>query len=123
MGLAQQVIEDIKQITANLNDWGIPIQLIAPTKEIANIVGLHTKHHLSLSPEGIPMNSKNASIAISEGNIPVGYPFRNTNGEVRLKGHKCNVVDSTGIIKNYIIREWFPDESVGLIVCILGDFE
>jgi hypothetical protein len=68
------------------------------------------------------VNTKNAHIAISEKFLSdASYPYRNLSGEVSLKNHRIAVADSTGLVKNYVIREIFPDETIGLIVCILGD--
>jgi len=70
------------------------------------------------------VNTKNAHISFSEQQlIDALYPYRNTGDEVALFNHKIDVKDSTGNIKNYVIREWFPDETIGVILCILGDFE
>lgn len=124
MSLVSRAKEDIQKITSNLNEWGVDLVLLpigSNTQYPAK--GVHTKHHLGLTSEGIPANVKTASVAISEANFPVDYPIRDANGEVKLKGHRCYVNDSTGIQKKYIIREWFPDEMIGLIVLILGDFE
>jgi len=69
------------------------------------------------------MNVKNAHISFSEALLTdVSYPVRNINGEVQLRGHKITTKDSTGVDKNYIITENFPDETIGMIVCILGDY-
>jgi hypothetical protein len=36
--------------------------------------------------------------------------------------HLVNVKDSTGNLRNYVIMENFPDETLGMITCILGDY-
>jgi hypothetical protein len=41
---------------------------------------------------------------------------------VALQGHKVAVADSTGVVKNYVVREQYPDETIGLIVLILGTY-
>jgi len=53
----------------------------------------------------------------------LGYVTRDANNECNLKDDKVSVVDSTGVVCSYIIGEIFPDESVGLVVCFLRDFE
>tara|TARA_R110000851_G_scaffold173886_2_gene320158 strand:+ start:23 stop:406 length:384 start_codon:yes stop_codon:yes gene_type:complete len=86
--------------------------------------GLAGKHWINFDSDGVPINSKNAHICIDEDVLTLNnYPFRNSDGDVSLKGHKVNVKDSSGTLKNYIIKEWFPDETLGLIVCILGDYD
>lgn len=124
MGLIEQAKADIQQITSNPDEWGVQITLAAPTSETCVITGLHTKHHLGINSDGQRANSKTASISFSEQLlVDAGYPVRNSAGEVSLRNHKVSVKDSTGISKEYHINEWFPDEAIGLIVCILIDFE
>lgn len=124
MGLTDTINEDIQQITSDLDGFGVSIKLTAPNDTIIDIVGLTSKHHLGYDTDGNQVNTKNAHISFSEKFlIDASYPLRNASGEVDLKGHLADVKDSTGVVKKYIIREWFPDETIGLIVCILGDYE
>ena len=125
MGLIEQAQQDLIDITTDLNGFGLSIILTAPNLQVVNIVGIHHKHHLGIDTDGNAVNSKKSHCAISEKSILTAnslYPIRNANGEVNLRGHKLSVIDSTQIVKNYIIKEWFPDESLGLIVVILGDY-
>lgn len=121
MGLIDQAKADIQQITSDLNGFGVSMTLLHPDGSTITIVGLHTKHHTSIDTDGNPINGKNAHIGFSEG-LLVGYNVRNANGEVSLKGHVVTVNDSTETPKSYVIREWFPDETIGYISCILGDY-
>ena len=123
MGLLDDIREDIRDITTSEESGGVELTLEAPTGEIAVIFGYHSKHHLGVDPEtGKQVNTKNAHCSFSEIVLTeLAYPVR-VNGEVSLKGHKVTAKDSSGIDYQYIIREWFPDETVGLIVCILHDF-
>jgi hypothetical protein len=120
--LLDQAREDIKQITSNLNDFAIPATFTAPTAETKDINVIHSKHHTSIDTDGRRVNSKNASLSFSE-SLMVGYPVRDNKGEVNLKGHLVQVPDSTGVVKTYSINQWYPDETLGLIVCIIGDYE
>jgi hypothetical protein len=124
MGLLAQAKKDIEQITSNLNGWAAVLRFTSPTNEEVTINGLHTKHWTQNDPDtGRVINSKNAHISFSEQwMIDAGYQIRSASGEVYLSGHKVHVSDSTGFEKDYIIREWYPDETIGLIVCILGDY-
>jgi hypothetical protein len=124
MSLIAQAKADIEQITGNTDEFGVSISFTSPASDTATVVGLATKHHLTISPEGTPMNGKNAHISVSESKlVDAGYPVRNANGEVDLKRHRVTWKDSTGNVRNYVINQWFPDETVGLIVCILGDYK
>jgi len=123
MGLIDQAKRDIEQITSNLTEFGVQLTLIAPSGAVAGVNGIHAKHHTGFDAEGFPVNSKIASVAISEQFLTdQNYPTR-INGEVNLRKHKVKAKDSTGVEYTYVIREFFPDETIGLIVCILGDYE
>lgn len=125
MGLIAQIKNDIELITSNTDGFGVSMTFTAPTSEVATINGLHKKHHLGIDQHlGTPVNTKTASVSFSEKFlIDVNYPVRNASGIVNLKGHLVAVKDSTGTIETYIIEQWFPDETIGLIVCILGTYE
>jgi hypothetical protein len=101
------------------------ISLITPDGlTILGTTGLASKHFINFDSDGAPINSKNAHICLDEDVLTLNsYPYRNADGDVSLRSHKINVKDSTGLVKNYVIKEWFPDETLGLIVCILGDYD
>jgi hypothetical protein len=123
MGLIDQIRLDVQRITSNINDFPIEINMIAPTGETAILTGIHTKHHLGVDTEGNAINSKKSSVAFSESLLLAPYPVRNINGEVDMRNHRVNAKDSTGIEKQYIVQQWFPDETIGLLVLILEDFQ
>lgn len=86
--------------------------------------GFVSKHWINFDTDGLPANAKNAHICLDEDVLVLNnYPVRNENGDVYLKDHRVSTPDSTGIFKEYVIKEWFPDETLGLIVCILGEYE
>lgn len=115
---------DIKRIRTDPNGFTKSIFFSAPTLETATIFGMHSAIHMGTDTEGQIVNSKKAHISISESALTdLGYPTRNAEQLINLKDHRVSVVDSTGITKEYIISETFPDETVGLIVCFLKDFE
>lgn len=125
MGLAEQAKLDAKWITANSNHFGVSITLTSTSNISATVFGLHTKHHTSWDPEsGEVIDGKRAHISVSEEVLEdSGYPVRNSNQEISMVGHLVEVADSTDVVKKYIVRQTFPDETLGLIVMILGDFE
>lgn len=125
MGLTDEIIDDISAITSDADGFGVTLNFAAPNGQVATIIGTHTKHHLGVNDDGDVVNSKKASIAFSENILKAAnaiYPLRNSSAEVDLNKHKISCKDSTGVLKQYIIKAWFPDEQVGLIVCILNDF-
>jgi hypothetical protein len=122
MGLIDQIREDVKQIVSDANGFAVPATFVAPTSETIDINVLFSKHHTSLDTDGRKVSSRNASLSLAE-SLMVGYPVRDNTGEVNLKRHIVTVADSTGVDKTYEIINWYPDETLGLIVCILGDYE
>jgi hypothetical protein len=125
MGLIEQARADFEAFTSDsVNAFAVPITFSSPTGIIVTVNGIHTKHHLGLSEEGEMVNAKKASLTVSEQLLTAqNYPVRNSQGSVNLAGHQVKVADSTGTLCTYAIREWFPDEALGLITCILGDFQ
>lgn len=125
MGLLEQIREDVQTITGNADEFGVSITITNPAgTETATINGLHTSHHQQTDTMGLPVHGKNAHCSFSEALLTAeGYTVRNSNGEVSLHKHRVAVKDSTGILKNYVIEEADPDETFGLIRCILGDYK
>ena len=121
MSLLERAKADIQQITTNSDEWGVSMVLTAPNSATITIKGLHTKHNIRFDTDGNQINSLNAHVSFSEA-VLVGYPVRNTNGQVDLIRHKVAVADSTGVVKNYMIKEAYPDETIGLIVCVLDSY-
>jgi len=124
MGLVEQAREDWREITSNNNEFGVTMTFVAPNLFEAEVKGLHTKHHLQVGTNGVAFNGKNAHVSVSEKVLlDKNYPTRNADGNVDFRRHKVKVKDSTGIEKTYEIREWFPDETVGVLIFILNDFK
>ncbi|PXX26276.1 hypothetical protein C7967_11538 [Thalassospira sp. 11-3] len=91
---------------------------------VLQITGFATKHHINFDSDGNPVNSKNVHICISESDLVANsYQVRNAKGEVALINHRVTFKDSSGLDRDYIIKETLPDETLGLITCILGDFK
>lgn len=88
------------------------------------IQGWATKHWINFDTDGNAANTKNAHITVSEDELlKLGYPVRNSDNEIDLKNHKIIVKDSSGLHKKYVIIEHHTNETLGLISCILGDYE
>lgn len=117
--------EDIKRITSDLNGFAKSITFSYPyTGQAATIQGIHSKINLAVDTEGMNVNSRKAHISFSESALTdQGYQTRTAQGVINLKDHLVTVTDSTGEAIQYIVTECFPDETVGLIVCMLGAYE
>lgn len=109
-----------------ITSGGFEEQITLSTPNSSNTItltGLTSKHFITFDTDGSTVNSKNAHICIDEDILTnASYPVRNAKGEVNLMKHRVSCKDSTGIVKNYVINQNYPDETLGLIVCILADF-
>lgn len=89
-----------------------------------DVTGYATKHWLRFQDEISVVNTKSAHICISEEELREKlYPVRNSGNEVDLYQHRVKVIDSSNLIRSYVITETYPNETLGLIVCILSDIE
>jgi len=123
MSLLDQIRADVLQITTNTDEYGQPITFDNGTVSVT-VNGRANKHHLSIDRDGNATNAKNASISVSEQALTtLSFPVRDASGEVNLKNVKVTWTDSTSTPRTYMIRQWYPDEVIGYIVCILGDFK
>lgn len=125
MGIRDQAIIDARKITSN-NISGIAIPLTFVSRKAGNfttiINGIHTRHHYTVTSEGIETNDLNAHISFSEGLlISSGYPYRNGSGKIDIKDDVIYAIDSGGINRKYKINQVHPDETIGIIRCILED--
>lgn len=111
---------DAQRITGNPNEFGVALTITPPEGEGKVVYGTATKHHLSYDTEGTAISSMRTSCTFSEANsIAAGLNIR-TNNKVDLKKWKVKYTDMAGIEATYIVNDTFPDEMLGLIVCILG---
>lgn len=126
MGLIEQAKADIEQITSDPDEWAVRLRFTSRLTGIsADVYGLHTKHHYGFNLDTQkPFNAKNAHCSTSEGPLTLlGYPVRNSDREVQMKGDKVDATDIAGNTWTYVIDECVPDETVGLLLFILGDWE
>lgn len=109
----------------NSGGYQIDIRLISKDGlKTINISGWAVKHFGSFDSDGNQVNTKNVHVTIDEDILKgLGYPVRNSKNEISLLQHKVSFKDSSGDLKDYIVRENFPDENLGLILLILGDYQ
>lgn len=114
MSLIDRARKDIQTITSNLSEFGQSAVLIDPQSVQFPVNVIHTRHHNGIDLEGRAINTLIASCSVSVSNL-YGYNYTNANGEITFKNHRITVENVT-----YVIREWYPDQTAGLIVLILG---
>jgi len=117
-----QMRRDLRQFSQS--SISVDLTFTPPSGDPVTIIGFGTAHHLNFDPAtGRPINSKNAHCSFSEKLLTdAGYPVR-VNDEVRMTKHQVLFEDSAGIERKYLINKTFPDETFGMIVCILGEIK
>lgn len=126
MSLRDQVILDVAAISAG--EFSTQITLTATSGETATVNALDNNIGRKVNNDtGMIVNTKNASVVVSEVNILAAnplYPVRGADNEVRMLGHTVAYLDAaSGITWNYIVKENPPDGTVGLITLLLGDLD
>jgi hypothetical protein len=125
-GIVDMAKADIEKITGDINGYGKSMTFtsnVGTPPATATVIGTTARHHQSFDTDGVKVSSRNIHVSVAEKQfIAAGYPIRNVNGDVAIQGHRVAVADSTGTVKNYVVREQYPDETIGLIVLILGAY-
>lgn len=105
-------------------EWSVDLLIEDLSGLAVTVKGFASKHHLGIDPQtGIPVNTKNTHCSISEKVLTdAGFSVRNADKEVMMVGWKVTWTDSSGTQFIYKINETMPDETLGLIVCFLGDY-
>jgi hypothetical protein len=124
MSLMDLIRRDVEQILSDTDTgYAVEITFTPPAGDPVTIAGTATKHHLGLDRQGAPANVKTASCTVSEKTLSdAGYTVRNGAGLVSLTRHKVSWKDANDTEITYSIQETYPDELLGVIVCVLGDF-
>lgn len=116
--------KDFKNILKGGFSEEIKLVSLSPNSIILNTKGLASKHWINFDTDGTPVNSKNAHICLIEEELIANeYPYRDLDKEVNLYNHRVSVKDSSGVLKEYVIKEFYPNETIGGIVCILKDYD
>ena len=121
MTLARAIYDAKRFITAG--GFEVDLALTPPGGYPITVKGIAMKHHNSISTDGLPINSENSHISIIESSlVEEGFITRDAAGKVNLRNYIVEYCDATGIERKSIIKETMPDETLGLIVCILGNY-
>ena len=114
--------QDVKKIVTN-SGFQNDVFLINPlSMAFIQLKGLTSKHWIKFDTDGSPINAKNVHLNLVEEDIQaLGFETKGKNGNVKLIDYYVIVQDSTNVYKNYQVKEVYPNESLGLIVFILGN--
>lgn len=124
MGLLDRARADARKILGDLSGWATVLTFTSPLGEMATINGTFFKRTLPvMAGDGTISNARHIHMTFAEADMVESYyEIRDANGLVHLKDHKVTCTDSTGVAHTYVIREWHPDETLGIIRCMLGDY-
>ena len=125
MGILDLARKDLDLFISSAKNFSVKITITnTSTGETAELIGLHSKHWFKVDYEsGIIVDTRNAHISISTAELIRQYfNFYNSKKEIYIKGFIIKVADSSGIEKDYKITAQYPDETTGVIVCMLGDY-
>lgn len=119
----EQAKRDIVKFTQK--EWSVDLTVDNLQGLSSIIKGFASKHHLGIDPEtGLPVNTKNVHCSISEKVlVDAGFTVRNSEREISMLNWKITWTDTSGNAWIYKINETMPSETLGLIVCFLGDYE
>ena len=121
------ILEKIKdtsnRFVNDLQAFSTPVILTSPSGISYTTAGFFSKHHNALDMEANRISSKMTSIALHERDLVAkGVVVRNASGNVALLNYICQISDSSETSSKYIVRQMYPDELIGIIVLILGDY-
>lgn len=117
MSLHDRARIDTQRITSRLSDFGVNCEFLNPLAETCVIACLTSVHHTGFTADGERVNTKQATLSVSMDLLEENnYTYRDSNGFVTFKNHKVVVYNLP-----YVVREWFPDETVRIITLILGN--
>ena len=118
-----QIKADILAITTNGDDFGTALEFTSIDGTNTVVVnGLASSHHLRIDYDGAAVAGRNVHISVAEAALVAeDFPTRNAAGEIKLRNCTVKWTDATGTEKTYTIDNAHPDNTVGLIVCILKD--
>ena len=125
MSLLKQAQLDIEQITTNYATGFAVIALMYLSNGTAvEVKGTTARHYLAFDTDGVKISSLNAHVSFSEKTLTdAGVTVRNANSTVDLLGKRVQIRDSAEVLRDYVVVEQYPDETIGLIVLILGAAE
>jgi hypothetical protein len=121
MNLLAIAVSDAQQILEN--DWSVDVtfnngSIVKTVKAVAS------RHHLDFNDEGVPINSENAHVSVSEQTLlDAEFPTRNGNNEVNLVDVLVSYADVNQVVKTYQIDSVFPSETLGIFVLTLGTYK
>lgn len=124
MSIKDLAKRDIQRIMGNSNEYNLIIISTPDGSKSVTLTGMDSVIHLGVDTDGNAVNAKKAHVSFPEKPlIDANYPVRNAKGIIDLNNHTFKITDSTGNVKKYVLQSVFPDETLGVLTCILQDYE
>lgn len=90
-----------------------------------SIAGIYTRHSINFDTDGNVVNSPNIHMSFHEEEfnaevIAQGVSFKEIRNQdvISLQGFFAYFADSSGTVFKYKVQEYWPDTTVGMIVCM-----
>ena len=120
--LLAQARKDAKHVVTKLGFQNDVFLINNLSMNFIQLKGLTSKHWLQFDSDGSPINAKNVHLNLIEKDIQeLGFETRGKNGNINLLDYYVIVQDSTNNYKKYQVKEVYPNESLGMIIFILGN--
>lgn len=122
--LLDKIKKDAAKIITDKKGFAVPIKITTPDKTTTvEFSGLFTEHYSGVGDDGRRVSSQNAHLSFPEKALTdQGYVTRNSKGDVDLKQHVFEVTIDSETIKTYWAASYHPDNTLGLILCILSSY-
>jgi len=94
--------------------------------ETVTIKALLTRIAVTIETDGQDVIGDKFRLTFSENLVNTTnplYPIRNSDGLVAMNNHRVNGPDSTGVIHDLVIKNVYPDSTVGMIICDLSTYK
>jgi hypothetical protein len=119
--IIQRAREDVQRIIEG--SFSVELTLDPGTGPVT-IQGLATRHSLVYDPDtGLQQIGENCHCSFYEKTLnDLGITTRNAAGKVSVKNWIVTWADTSGTF-SYKIKEPYPDETLGLIKCMLAFYE
>lgn len=122
MNITEQARKDFETfLTDSDNGFAENITIKAKDMTTLNLSAYCTGHRNGFDTEGNPINVQQVSITLSERVLSSNsYPYLNADNQCDLDGHNVIIPSAVGSPVEYRIEQWYHDQEIGAIVCMLG---
>ena len=124
MNIKQKAIADWNRLSQSA--FGLDLIITTPDgSQTATIQGIGTDIAYNMETDGQDASVRNVHIGFNEAVLLAAnpaYPVRNADGLVDMHHHRVSFEDAQGIVRNYSIKQIYPDNTVGMIMCDCSDF-